>query len=91
VLGELGEMAGAPLLVKNLTRLLEDPDAYAREAAARALGRIGAAAATPEVLAALTKATQDGEINVHEAATDSISHLRELRPAAPLQQLAATA
>jgi HEAT repeat protein len=84
-MGELGEMAGAPILIKHLTRLLDDVDPYVREAAARALGRIGASAATADVIAALTKAMQDGEITVHEAASDSLSRLRETRPAPPLQ------
>ena len=37
------------------------------------------------MIAALTQAMQDGEITVHEAASDSISRLRETRPATPLQ------
>jgi HEAT repeat protein len=86
VLGQLGDLAGAPLLVKNLTRLLEDSDPYAREAAVRTLGQIGAPAATPDVIAALTKAAQEGEINIHEAAIDSLSKLRDLRPLNSLQQ-----
>ena len=91
VLGQLGEMAGAPMLVKNLLRLLKDDDPYAREAAARALGRIGLPAATPDVIASLTKAAQDGDITVHEAATDSISQLRELRAGTTPLQLTVSA
>jgi HEAT repeat protein len=85
VLGQLGEMAGAPLLVKNLTRLLDDSDPYAREAAARALGQVGLSAATPDVIASLTRAAQEGDFNVHEAAVDSITRLREVLAATPLQ------
>ncbi|NJP06753.1 MAG: HEAT repeat domain-containing protein [Chloroflexaceae bacterium] len=80
VLEKLGEYAGHPEAIVRLVQLLlNDHDAYAREAAAHALGHIGAAAARPEVMQALTSAGQDTDENVHEAALEALIRLRQLR------------
>jgi HEAT repeat protein len=79
-------LAGVPSMINKLVDLMNDPDPYTREAAARALGRIGIAAATPNVINALTQAMQDGDSNVHEAAVDSITRLRKLRSNMPINQ-----
>jgi HEAT repeat protein len=71
-------------MIEHLLPMLTDNDAYAREAAARALGRLGVAAATTTVLNALTQAVDDSDPNVHEAAVDAITRLRKLRATLPL-------
>ncbi|NTV62003.1 MAG: HEAT repeat domain-containing protein, partial [Oscillochloris sp.] len=77
-------LAGTPTLIEQLTVMINDEDAYAREAAARTLGRIGMAAASGAVLNALTKAMEDPDANVHEAAVDSLTRLRKIRATLPL-------